>query len=54
MECFSIVRFERLMADLTAVVDCGNRPFAGQLKLNQVICMRHHRAVRINDSDRDE
>ena len=49
MERFSIIRFERLVADLTTIVDCGDRPSPDQLKLDQVICIRNHYAVRVND-----
>ena len=42
------------MADLAAVVDAGNRSFASQLKVDQVVCVRHHGAIRINDLDRNK
>src|SRR6185436_18848774 len=52
VERLPMVGFERLMADLAAVVHTREHTFTAQLKLDEVIRVRHNGPILVYDLDR--
>ena len=52
MESLSMAGFERLVADLAAVVHACEHAFTAQLKVNEIIRVRHNGTILVYDLDR--